>query len=74
MLGFLAVADPSQPLRLDPEEIDEAHWFSREEIAKMIAGGFVHPESGVPMSLPMRSSIAFYLIEKWLTSGVEHHV
>jgi NAD+ diphosphatase len=29
----------------------------------------VHPGTGVPMSLPMRSSIAFYLIEKWLHSG-----
>ncbi|WP_239164165.1 NAD(+) diphosphatase [Actinoplanes palleronii] len=66
MLGFLATADPEQPLRLDPEEIDEAHWFSRDDIAKMIAGDYVHPETGVPMSLPMRSSIAFYLIEKWL--------
>ncbi|AEV88494.1 NUDIX hydrolase [Actinoplanes sp. SE50] len=73
MLGFLAVADPAQPLRLDPEEIDEAHWFSRDDIAKMIAGGYVHPDSGVPMSLPMRSSIAFYLIEKWLTAGAGDH-
>ncbi|WP_407653744.1 NAD(+) diphosphatase [Actinoplanes oblitus] len=75
MLGFLATADPEQPLRLDPEEIDEARWFSREEIAKMIAGGFVHPETGVPMSVPMSSSIAFYLIEMWLRGGsVQDHV
>ncbi|BCJ42802.1 NADH pyrophosphatase [Actinoplanes ianthinogenes] len=74
MLGFLATADATQPLRLDPEEIDEAHWFSRDDIAKMIAGGFVHPETGVPMSLPMRSSIAFYLIEKWLGGSVQDHV
>ncbi|MEU4687546.1 NAD(+) diphosphatase [Actinoplanes sp. NPDC023714] len=66
MLGFHAVADPDQPFVLDPEEIDEAHWFTRDVIAKMIAGGYVDPESGVPMSLPMRSSIAFYLVEKWL--------
>ena len=66
MLGFHAVADPAQPLVLDPDEIDEAHWFSRDAIAKMIAGDYVDPESGVRMSLPMRSSIAFYLIEKWL--------
>jgi NAD+ diphosphatase len=66
MLGFHATADPVRSLRLDPEEIDEAHWFSREDIAKMIAGDYVHPDSGVRMSLPMRSSIAFYLIESWL--------
>ncbi|MBG0561751.1 NAD(+) diphosphatase [Actinoplanes aureus] len=69
MLGFHGVADPAQPLVLDPEEIDEAHWFTRDAIAKMIAGGYVDPESGVPMSLPMRSSIAFYLVEKWLLAG-----
>ncbi|WP_433297807.1 NAD(+) diphosphatase [Actinoplanes sp. CA-030573] len=66
MLGFHATADPGAELRLDPEEIDEARWFTRDDIAKMIAGDFVHPETGVRMSLPMRSSIAFYLIETWL--------
>ena len=66
MLGFHAVADPAQPIRVDPEEIDEARWFTRDEIATMIAGDFVDPETGVRMSLPMRSSIAFYLIESWL--------
>jgi NAD+ diphosphatase len=66
MLGFHATADPGQPFRLDPEEIDEARWFTREDIAKMIAGEYVDPESGVRMGLPMASSIAFYLIERWL--------
>ncbi|MEV6347818.1 NAD(+) diphosphatase [Actinoplanes sp. NPDC051851] len=69
MLGFLAVADPSQPLVLDPEEIDEAQWLTRDAIAKMITGGYTDPTSGVPMSLPMRSSIAFYLVEKWLRAA-----
>ena len=66
MLGFHATADPAEPLRLDPAEIDEAHWFSRDDVAKMIAGGFVLPDTGVRAGLPMRSSIAFYLIETWL--------
>ena len=66
MLGYLAVADPAQPIRVDPEEIDEARWFTRDDIAKMIAGDYVEPESGVRMSLPMRSSIAFYLVERWM--------
>jgi NAD+ diphosphatase len=66
MLGFHATADPAEAIRLDPEEIDEAHWFSREDVGKMIAGDYVHPETGVRMSLPMASSIAFYLIERWL--------
>ena len=66
MLGFHATADPQEPLRLDPEEIDEAHWFTREEVVRMIAGDYRHPETGVRMGLPMRSSIAFYLVERWL--------
>ncbi|MFC4067577.1 NAD(+) diphosphatase [Actinoplanes subglobosus] len=64
MLGFHGIADPGQPLTLDPEEIDEAHWFTREEIAKMISGEGSR-------TVPMSSSIAFYLIEKWLLEDPE---
>ncbi|MCA2213361.1 NAD(+) diphosphatase [Jidongwangia harbinensis] len=66
MLGFSAVADRDQELTLDPEEIDEAHWFSRRDITQMIAGNYIEPQSGIAMSLPMRSSIAFYLVERWM--------
>jgi NAD+ diphosphatase len=66
MLGYTAVADRDQPIVVDPEEIDEARWFTREDITRMIAGDYVEPESGVRMNLPMRSSIAFYLVERWL--------
>jgi NAD+ diphosphatase len=66
MLGFTAVADRAQEFALDPEEIDEARWFTRIEIVRMIDGEYVEPDSGVGMSLPMRASIAFYLIERWL--------
>lgn len=37
MLGFFARADPDQPLRLDPSEMAEARWFTRREIAAIIA-------------------------------------
>jgi NAD+ diphosphatase len=66
MLGFHAVADRDQPFRLDPEEIDEARWFTRGDVAQMIDGDFVDPRTGRPAGLPMRASIAFYLIERWL--------
>ena len=66
MLGYLATADPDQELRLDPEEIDEARWFTREQVAEMVAGEYVDAGTGVRMSLPMRASIAFFLIERWL--------
>jgi NAD+ diphosphatase len=66
MLGFSACADPSQAVRVDPEEIAEARWFTRRDIAAMIDGDFTEPETGVPMNLPMRASIAFYLVQRWL--------
>jgi len=66
MLGYTAVADRAQPISVDPEEIDEARWFTRADVARMIAGDYVEPESGIRMNLPMRSSIAFYLVERWL--------
>ncbi|MEV4707258.1 NAD(+) diphosphatase [Actinoplanes sp. NPDC049316] len=66
MLGYTAEADREQALALDPEEIDEARWFTRTDIARMIAGDFADEASGVRMNLPMRASIAFYLIERWL--------
>ncbi|GID25407.1 NAD(+) diphosphatase [Paractinoplanes brasiliensis] len=66
MLGFHATADAGKPMTLDPAEIDDARWFTRDAVAKMIAGDYHDPDSGVPMGLPMPSSIAFYLIERWL--------
>ncbi len=68
MLGFTAEADPDQPLQVDPEEIAEARWFSRRDVAAMVAGDYTDPGSGVRMNLPMRASIAYYLIERWLAS------
>ncbi|MFI5494783.1 NAD(+) diphosphatase [Actinoplanes sp. NPDC051859] len=67
MLGFTAEADRDQPIVVDPEEIDEARWFTRADVTAMIAGDYTDPASGVRMSLPMRSSIAFYLVERWLS-------
>jgi NAD+ diphosphatase len=66
MLGFTALADRSQPLTVDPDEIDEARWFTRTEIRQMVAGQYRDPGTGVAMYLPMRASIALYLITRWL--------
>lgn len=66
MLGYTAEADRDQAIIVDPEEIDEARWFTRGDIARMIAGDYADAASGVHMNLPMRASIAFYLIERWL--------
>ncbi|HET6529063.1 MAG TPA: NAD(+) diphosphatase [Actinoplanes sp.] len=66
MLGFTAVADRGAPITVDPEEIIEARWFTRVEIAQMMAGNYRDAATGVNVFLPMRASIALYLIERWM--------
>lgn len=66
MLGFTAVADRDQPITVDPEEIDEARWFTRTRIRQMMAGDHRDPETGVAVYLPMRASIALFLVQRWL--------
>jgi NAD+ diphosphatase len=66
MLGFTAVADARQEVRVDPAEITEARWFSRREIAAILAGEPVAGRNGEPVALPSAASIALYLIKLWL--------
>ncbi|MEG3637043.1 NAD(+) diphosphatase [Micromonospora palythoicola] len=65
MLGFLATADPAHPLRLDPAEIAEARWFSRQEIETALAGRPVEV-GDTRLLLPPPSSIALFLVHRWL--------
>ncbi|MEV4712982.1 NAD(+) diphosphatase [Micromonospora sp. NPDC049374] len=65
MLGFLATADPGCPLRLDPAEIAEARWFSRQEIEAALAGRPVEV-GDARLLLPPPSSIALFLVHRWL--------
>ncbi|GIJ10404.1 putative NADH pyrophosphatase/NUDIX hydrolase [Micromonospora andamanensis] len=65
MLGFLATADPAQPLRLDPTEIADARWFSRQEIGAALAGQPVEV-GDARLLLPPPSSIALFLVDRWL--------
>jgi NAD+ diphosphatase len=56
MLGFVARADGDQPLRLDPDEIEEARWFTRDEL-----------RSGAgPRALPPPVSIARHILDRWV--------
>jgi NAD+ diphosphatase len=57
MLGFVARAvDDDDDLRLDPDEIEEARWFTREEL-----------RSGAgPRALPPPVSIARHIIDRWV--------
>ncbi|MFG3707324.1 NAD(+) diphosphatase [Micromonospora sp. NPDC047670] len=65
MLGFLATADPEHPVQVDPAEIAYARWFSRNEIGAALAGRPVEV-GGARLVLPPPSSIALFLIHRWL--------
>lgn len=69
MLGFFALADPAEPIRLDPNEIAYAGWFRRREIADVLAGTRVEVGDDLRMGLPPPSSIALFLIRRWLDGG-----
>lgn len=56
MLGFVARAEGSLELRPAPDEIEEAHWFTRDEL---------HAGRG-PRTLPPPVSIARHILDRWL--------
>jgi NAD+ diphosphatase len=57
MLGFRAEADGHQEIHVDDDEIAEAHWYSRAELAAVVASG--------ELRLPPPVSIAHHIIESW---------
>ena len=57
MLGFRAAASGDLRLRVDDEEIAEAHWYSRDELRAALTEGDI--------LLPPPVSIAHRLIESW---------
>ncbi len=61
MLGFHAIADPDEQLNPDPTEIADARWFTRAEIRVA-----ANHDPSATFGVAMPSSIAHYLIMKWL--------
>jgi NAD+ diphosphatase len=60
MLGFHAFAS-SDAITVDTTELDDARWFTREEmVAGLLSGSFL---------LPRSLSISFRLIEDWFDAG-----
>ena len=62
MLGFRAKA-LSGDINIDPEEIEEARWFTRKEIKDLVISG--------DMALPGRISISRWLLNGWFNEGAE---
>lgn len=61
MIGFEAVADPAEPLRLAEGEIAEAKWVSRADVRKAIE----EPGSIPGLGLAGGASIAFRMLQSW---------
>jgi len=59
MLGCIGVAETTD-IKIDPKEIEEARWFSRDEVRQMLAGK--HPQG---WWVPGQQAIARALIEAW---------
>lgn len=61
MLGFTAEAT-GRKIRIGDNELEDARWFSREELEEALQKGMLR--------LPTRVSIAYRLIEDWYDSGM----
>ncbi|MDR7302901.1 NAD(+) diphosphatase [Haloactinomyces albus] len=67
MVGFAAIADPSEPLRPAAGEIDDARWVRRDHVrAALDADG---PVQG--LRLPPGISIAYRMLRGWATWPTE---
>ncbi|HVI05479.1 MAG TPA: NAD(+) diphosphatase, partial [Sphingomicrobium sp.] len=62
MIGCHARAQNDE-LRIDTAELEDARWFSREEIGAALAGA-----SDASFQPPPRTAIARTLLERWLAS------
>lgn len=62
MLGFTALAK-NERLILQDEELEQAFWFSRQDLKNKLLTGEI--------LLPMDTSVSYFLIEKWFNEGRE---
>ena len=69
MMGFLAEA-LTEEITVDPEEIAEARWFSRDEIREMVARAATGPDDPSKVSLPAPIAIAHHICRRW-SSGLD---
>ncbi|GDY33105.1 NAD(+) diphosphatase [Gandjariella thermophila] len=64
MVGFAAVTDRDAPLHPAAGEIEDARWFTRDEVRAAMH----HPTSS-DLRLPMGSSIAWRMLESWVAAS-----
>jgi NAD+ diphosphatase len=69
MLGFIARLDGDPSINLDPVEMEEAAWFTRDEVNQArdwTDGGEPAIDGTRLRAIPPRLSISRYLIDAWL--------
>jgi NAD+ diphosphatase len=70
MVGFIARLDGDPSIHLDPVEMAEADWFTREEIlrARDWTDDLSSPAAGTQRlrAIPPHFSISRFLIDRWL--------
>ena len=69
MIGFLAEA-LTEEITVDPEELAEARWFSRDEIREMVARAAAGTDDPAHASLPAPIAIAHHICRRW-SSGLD---
>lgn len=63
MLAFSATADPNQEIKLQPDELADARWFTSQQAAEHISLRGDSVWQGMT-----QVSVAWFLIERWLSS------
>ena len=64
MMGFLCEA-LSEEITVDPEELAEARWFSRDELRAMVTRAATGPDDPTQVSVPGPVAIAHQIIRRW---------
>ena len=64
MIGFLAEA-LTEEITVDPEELAEARWFSRDEIREMVARAAGGTDDPTQVSVPATIAIAHHICRRW---------
>jgi NAD+ diphosphatase len=64
MMGFLAEA-LTEEITVDPEELAEARWFSRDEIRAMVERAASGPDDSTQVSVPAPIAIAHHICRRW---------
>ena len=74
MLGFIADADPDEPVVGNQDELEAARWFTADEVRAGLAADWTHADTdgdGIVLSSPV--SISRHVIRVWLEQHEATH-